>query len=286
MIASVRAYLRTGTSHLQVGSGQLQRLVPGGYLTIGHRFGDLPKDGADPGARTEAKRVHYIVPGHQLWKDFRGLAFETFAKDMPNEAAVLYPLVPSQSGTAGGEVVGEVQEQGVHRGVSHVTEVAVDGFPAGHLVPLRHLAGPKVVSYHQRDQLDPSAAQSETVQHGLSAVSDVVVEVGDDDAIDLATAVHGSGPAYVYMVVESMIESGVRLGMKRSDAQRLVLATVAGAARYAMVSETAPAELRYAVTSPGGTTAAAIAELEAAGVRAAFDDAIEAAYSRAQELGE
>ena len=133
---------------------------------------------------------------------------------------------------------------------------------------------------------DLSSTQQETVQHVLSAVSDVVVEVGDDDAVDLATAVHGSGPAYVYMVVESMIESGVRLGMKRSDAQRLVLATVAGAARYAMVSETAPAELRYAVTSPGGTTAAAIAELEAAGVRAAFDDAIEAAYSRAQELGE
>jgi len=133
---------------------------------------------------------------------------------------------------------------------------------------------------------DLSPGQREIVERVLSAVSSVVVEVSDDDAIDLATAVHGSGPAYVYMVIESMIEAAVRLGMKRPDAQGLVLATVAGAARYALASETAPAELRYAVTSPGGTTAAAIAELEAAGLRAAFDDAIEAAYSRAQELGE
>ncbi len=133
---------------------------------------------------------------------------------------------------------------------------------------------------------DLSAAQRETAEHILSAVSAAVVEVDSDDAIDLATAVHGSGPAYVYMMIEAMIESGVRLGMKRPEAQRLVLATVAGAARYALASESAPAELRYAVTSPGGTTAAAVAELEAAGMRAAFDDAIEAAYARAQELGE
>lgn len=138
--------------------------------------------------------------------------------------------------------------------------------------------------YHAAPEL--TAAQRAAVERVLSAVATVAVEVDDDDAVDLATAVHGSGPAYVYMVVESMIEAAVRLGMKRPDAQRLVLATVAGSARYALATETAPAELRYAVTSPGGTTAAAIAELEAAGLRAAFDDAIEAAYGRAQELGE
>jgi pyrroline-5-carboxylate reductase len=74
--------------------------------------------------------------------------------------------------------------------------------------------------------------------------------------------------------------------MKRPEATSLVLATVAGSARYAIETGTAPAELRYAVTSPGGTTAAALAELEAAGVRAAFDEAVQAAFERAQELGE
>ena len=129
-------------------------------------------------------------------------------------------------------------------------------------------------------------AQREHVRGILDAVATAVVEVHDDEAVDLATAVHASGPAYIYLVIESMIDAAVRLGMKRPDATALVLATAVGAARYAVESGRHPAELRNAVTSPGGTTAAALAELEAAGLRAAFDEAIEAAFMRAQELGE
>lgn len=131
-----------------------------------------------------------------------------------------------------------------------------------------------------------SDGQMERVRRLLDAVAPVVVTVDSDDAVDLATALHGSGPAYVYVVIEAMIEAGVRLGMKRADATALVLATVAGAAEYAHESGEHPAVLRNAVTSPGGTTAAALAELESAGIRAAFDEAIDAAYARAQELGD
>ncbi len=131
-----------------------------------------------------------------------------------------------------------------------------------------------------------TADQRERVERLLSGVAGAVVEVHDDDAVDLATALHGSGPAYVYLVIESMIDSAVRLGMKRPEATDLVLATVAGSARYAIETGQHPASLRNAVTSPGGTTAAALGELEAAGLRSAFDDAIEAAYGRAQDLRE
>jgi len=129
-------------------------------------------------------------------------------------------------------------------------------------------------------------AQRRLVDAVLGAVATAVIEVHDDDAVDLATAVHGSGPAYVYLFIESMIDAAVRLGMKRPDAQKLVLATVAGSARYEIESELHPAALRNAVTSPGGTTAAGLAELDAAGFRTAIDSAIEAAYERARELGE
>ena len=129
-------------------------------------------------------------------------------------------------------------------------------------------------------------AQRRLVDAVLGAVATAVIEVHDDDEVDLATAVHGSGPAYVYLFIESMIDAVVRLGMKRPDAQKLVLATVAGSARYEIESEQHPAALRNAVTSPGGTTAAGLAELEAAGFRTAIDSAIEAAYERARELGE
>ena len=124
------------------------------------------------------------------------------------------------------------------------------------------------------------------VREVLSGVATAIVEVGDDEAVDLATALHGSGPAYVYLLIEAMVDSAVRLGMKRPEATDLVLATVAGSARYAIESGEHAATLRNAVTSPGGTTAAALSELEAAGVRAAIDDAIEAAFTRALDLGE
>ena len=87
-------------------------------------------------------------------------------------------------------------------------------------------------------------------------------------------------------MIEAMIDAAVRLGMKRPDATALVLATVAGSARYAIETGTHPAVLKNAVTSPGGTTAAALAELEAASLRSAIDDAIDAAFMRAQELGD
>ena len=103
---------------------------------------------------------------------------------------------------------------------------------------------------------DVTRAQRDQVERVLSGVATAIVEVSNDDAVDLATAVHGSGPGYVYMVIEAMIDAAVRLGMKRPDAQALVLATVAGSARYAMESGMHPSELRNAVTSPGGTTAA------------------------------
>jgi pyrroline-5-carboxylate reductase len=128
--------------------------------------------------------------------------------------------------------------------------------------------------------------QRRNVRAVLDGVATAVVEVTDDEAVDMATALHGSGPAYVYLLIESMIDAAVRLGMKRPDATALTLSTVAGAARYAIETGRHPAELRNAVTSPGGTTAAALAELEAAGFRAAIDQAIDAAFERAQELGE
>ena len=124
------------------------------------------------------------------------------------------------------------------------------------------------------------------VREILDAVATAVVEVHDDESVDLATALHGSGPAYVYLFIEALIDSAVRLGMKRPDATALVLATVAGSARYAIETGLHPAALRNAVTSPGGTTAAALAELEAAGFRAAIDEAVQAAFERAQDLAE
>lgn len=101
---------------------------------------------------------------------------------------------------------------------------------------------------------------------------------------DAATAISGSGPGYVFFVVESMIEAGVHLGLPRATATELVVQTLVGSA--AMLRETGdhPVVLREQVTSPAGTTAAALRELEVHGVRAAFLAALEAAHDRSRAL--
>jgi pyrroline-5-carboxylate reductase len=102
---------------------------------------------------------------------------------------------------------------------------------------------------------------------------------------DAATALSGSGPAYVYFLVEAMVDAGILLGMPRSTALEMVKQAVYGAATMLRDSGEHPVILREAVTSPGGTTINAIRELERHGVRAAFLAAIEAARDRGRELG-
>ncbi len=110
-------------------------------------------------------------------------------------------------------------------------------------------------------------------------------EVDSERYIDMATAVNGSGPAYVFLVIEAMIDAAVQVGLRRDLATNLVLGTVSGAARFAKASGKHPAELRNMVTSPGGTTAAGLFELESAALRAAFARAVRAAHEQAKTLG-
>ena len=103
---------------------------------------------------------------------------------------------------------------------------------------------------------------------------------------DAVTAISGSGPAYLFFVVESMIEAGVHLGLPRGTATELVVQTVVGSAKLLRETGEHPTVLREQVTSPAGTTAAAIRELEDHKVRAAFLTAVEAARNRSRALAE
>lgn len=102
---------------------------------------------------------------------------------------------------------------------------------------------------------------------------------------DAITAVSGSGPAYIFFVVESMIEAGVHLGLPRTMATELVVQTAYGSAKMLRETGEHPTVLREQVTSPGGTTASALRELETHAVRAAFLSALTAARDRSRELG-
>jgi pyrroline-5-carboxylate reductase len=121
------------------------------------------------------------------------------------------------------------------------------------------------------------------VAEGMLSVTGRVVRVPEKQQ-DAVTAISGSGPAYLFFVVEAMIEAGVHLGLPRSTATELVVQTVVGSAKLLRETGDHPTVLRERVTSPGGTTAAAIRQLEDHKVRAAFITAMEAARDRSRAL--
>jgi pyrroline-5-carboxylate reductase len=161
-------------------------------------------------------------------------------------------------------------------------EAAVPGRPVVRAMPntpavVGHGASAIAPGTHATDE------HLEVAERLLGAVG-IVVRV-DEPTLDAVTGLSGSGPAYVMLVAEALIEAGVLAGLPRSVATALVTQTLVGSAALLAQGQDPPEVLRAAVTSPGGTTAAGLRELEARGVRAAFLDAVTAATRRSRELG-
>ncbi len=133
------------------------------------------------------------------------------------------------------------------------------------------------------------SAGSHSEQEHLDRVTEILSATGRVVTVperyqDAVTAISGSGPAYLFFVVEAMIEAGVHLGLPRDIATQLVVQTMLGSAKLLRETGEHPTVLRERVTSPGGTTAAAVRQLEDHKVRAAFIGAMEAARDRSREL--
>lgn len=129
-----------------------------------------------------------------------------------------------------------------------------------------------------------SAQQRAEAQSILAALGEELY-VEDEDYLDMATALSGTGPAYVFLFMEALIDAGVHLGFSRRVAQKLVLQTILGSALFAKMSQMHPAELRNMVTSPGGTSAEALYQLEKGGLRTVVSRAVWAAYQKSRMLG-
>lgn len=129
-----------------------------------------------------------------------------------------------------------------------------------------------------------TAQQKKSAGSILSAIGEEIY-VDDEKYLDMATAVSGSGPAYFFLYVEALVEAAQQLGFTHEVAQKLVVQTMLGSGHLIQQSGKPPAELRRMVTSPGGTTAAALEELNKGQFNALVARAVKAAYNRAIELG-
>jgi pyrroline-5-carboxylate reductase len=130
-----------------------------------------------------------------------------------------------------------------------------------------------------------SPAQEEAARALFGALGREM-RVENEHMIDMATALSATGPTYAFLLMEALVDAGVHLGFSRHVAQELVYQTLLGSVMFAMESQKHPAELRNMVTSPGGTSAEAIYQMEKGSLRTVMSKAVWAAYQRAVALGQ
>jgi pyrroline-5-carboxylate reductase len=243
-----------------------------GLLTAGRPAGELVVAEVSPSRRQELAAAH---PGVTVV-----------------EAAV--PAVAAVVAVKPGDVraaVRAVADAGARRVLSIAAGVTTDVIEAaapGRLAVVRAMPNTPALIGAGVAAISPGFSAGEEdldwAEEVLGAVG-VVVRV-PETALDAVTGLSGSGPAYVFLVAEAMVEAGVLVGLPRDVAETLTFQTLLGSSRLLVDGSLGPAALRAAVTSPGGTTAAGLRELEHRGVRAAFLDAVTAAATRSRELGE
>jgi pyrroline-5-carboxylate reductase len=243
----------------------------GGLLAAGRAAAELAVAEVSPSRREELAAAH---PGV--------LVVEA---PVPAEGAVLV-VKPGDVADAS-RAVADAGAQRVLSVAAGITTQAIEAAMGRRLPVLRAMPNtPALIGAGAAAVCAGSVAGSEDLawaEEVLGAVG-VVVRV-PEEALDAVTGLSGSGPAYIFLVAEAMAEAGVLAGLPRDVAETLTCQTLIDSARLLVDSSDGPATLRAAVTSPGGTSAAGLRELERHGVRAAFLDAVVAAAARSQELG-
>ncbi len=255
---------------LIVGGGKMGAALLGGLLSNGHK----------------PENVLVVEPSVTRGQEL----IETYGVRVSNEIEPSEGSIIATKPDVVSTVASEVVEAGTKRLLSvaaGVTLRAIDEATGGTVPVIRAMPntpalvgkGAAAISGNENAGIEDLAWAEEI----LGAVGTVVRT--EEKLLDAVTGLSGSGPAYIFLVAEAMIDAGVMTGLSRTVSTDLAIQTLLGASTL-LAEGKPPAELRADVTSPGGTTAAGLRELESHGLRAAFAAAIEAASRRSQELGQ
>lgn len=223
-----------------------------------------------------------------LSKTYGVHAFDNAASAVASADVVVLAVKPQEFASAGKELAGKLN--GNQTVMSIMAGVTIDTIRSTlkHEAVVRAIPNTPAQIGEGMTVWTATAAVREAARESVRGVISVLgqeIYVADERYVDMATAVSSSGPAYIFLVIEALIDAAVHIGLRRDMAMPMVLQTVVGSARYAQATGKHPAELRNEVTSPGGTTTEGLRALEEAGVRAAFIEAVEAAYEKAKRLG-
>lgn len=256
-----------------IGAGMMGEALCRGLLRAGWDAGDLVVADAQPGRVEQVSRELGVEAAH----DNAGAA--------ASAGAVLLAVKPQDAATVLGSLGGV--PPAVLSIVAGLRTQTVSEALGGEASIVRAMPNTPARIGRGVTALAPGARAEEATRKLAEEVFGAVgptVWVAEDD-LDAVTALSGSGPAYVFLVAEAMVEAGVTLGLPRDVATTLAFSTIEGAGGMLVETGEHPAVLRAQVTSPGGTTAAALSVLEGMAVRAAFVEAIRAAQRRSRELG-
>src|SRR5436309_2968890 len=259
-----------------LGAGRLGESMLRGFLSSGWRS-------ADELAVTGRREEHLA----ELREKFGVSADRSNTGAIRGAGLVIIAVKPQDMEAVLEEIAGELQaDQTILSVAAGVTTASIEAhLPPGSRVVRAMPNAPALVHEGIAGICGGHDAREEDVALAVDALGHLgaVVRVDEYD-MDAVTALSGSGPAYFALLAEAMIEAGLLLGLSREISTRLVVQTMLGTAKLLRDEHIHPVELREAVTSPGGTTIRAIRELENAGVRAAFLNAIQAAMERSREL--
>jgi pyrroline-5-carboxylate reductase len=258
-----------------IGGGNMAGALIGGLVRGGHDAAALVVVEPDAAARERLAREHGVAA--QAAADAR----------LAGCATVVWAVKPQRFAEAAAPCrahVGGALQVSVMAGVRCATIAAASGSAriVRSMPNTPALIGQGIAGLYAEPAV---SAAGRDAAAALFAPTGTVLWVQREADLDAVTALSGSGPAYVFYFLEAMMQAAAEMGLSPEQGRALGQATFAGAAALAMRSELAPEALRRQVTSPGGTTHAAIASLDADGVKAAFVKALHAARARAEELG-
>lgn len=264
------------TKMVFIGGGNMATALIGGLARSGGAASDVRVVEPDPAQRSRLEREHGVATLVEADASLAGATLVVWAVKPQAFAKAAAAALPHVAGAVQLSVMAGIRSERIARasGSDRVVR-AMPNTPA--------LIGEGIAALFAR----PGAGAADRARcEALLAPTGETMWLDDESALDAVTALSGSGPAYVFYLLEAMIDAGVAMGLTTGQARRLALQTVRGSASLAAGSDDTPAQLRERVTSKGGTTQAAVSMLDARGVKAAFVAAILAAQSRASALGD